>query len=112
MELIAFVRKSIDGTLKHLEIYLYEIIQYILLLSGYHVLTEAEINANNTAFQWYHKMPDVLAENELIVATKTMEFQEALRGIVTLKNIHSYRLFHFNGDTEISVLLTIAQNDL
>nr|XP_031838488.1 dynein heavy chain 7, axonemal-like [Nomia melanderi] len=79
MELIAFVRKSIDGSLKHLETDLYKIIQYILLLSDYHVLTDAEINANNTAFQWYHRMPDVLAENEVIVATKTVEFQEALR---------------------------------
>ncbi|XP_078046876.1 dynein axonemal heavy chain 7-like [Augochlora pura] len=78
-ELIAFVRKSVDGSLKQLEVNLYDILQHVLLLSDYHVLADAEVDANNTAFQWYHRFPDILAENEVLVATKTVEFQEALR---------------------------------
>ncbi|XP_076648121.1 dynein heavy chain at 36C [Halictus rubicundus] len=79
MDLIAFIRRSVDGSLKQLEADLYDIIQHILLLSDYHILTGAEIHSNNVAFQWYHKIPDILAENETMVAMKTVEFQEALR---------------------------------
>ncbi|XP_015440426.1 PREDICTED: LOW QUALITY PROTEIN: dynein heavy chain 7, axonemal [Dufourea novaeangliae] len=79
MDLIDFVRKAVEGSLKLLEVELYDIIQHILLLSNYYVLTDAEVNANNMAFQWYHRIPDILIENQNIVATKTVEFQEALR---------------------------------
>lgn len=70
-----------DVSLKNLEKRLYEIIEHILLLSDYRVLTDAEINVNNVAFQWYHKMPEILEENEVIVANKTIEFQDALKGV-------------------------------
>ncbi|XP_053982409.1 dynein axonemal heavy chain 7 [Hylaeus volcanicus] len=79
MDLISFVKRAIDGSLKDLEQRLYEIIEHILLLSDYRVLAESEINVTNTAFQWYHRIPQVLDENEVIVANKTIEFQEALR---------------------------------
>nr|XP_033343017.1 dynein heavy chain 7, axonemal [Megalopta genalis] len=68
-----------DGSLKQLEVDLYDILQHVLVLSDYHVLADTEIDANNVAFQWYHRFPDILAENEVLVATKTVEFQEALR---------------------------------
>ncbi|XP_043259913.1 dynein axonemal heavy chain 7 isoform X2 [Colletes gigas] len=79
MDLISFVRRAVDGSLKDLEHQLYTIIEHILLLSDYYIFTDTEINVTNTAFQWYHRIPQVLEEYEVIVANKTIEFQEALR---------------------------------
>lgn len=72
---------AIEVSLKNLENQLSDIMEHILMLSNYRLLTDTEINVNNEAFQWYHKIPQVLAENETIVANKTIEFQEALRGV-------------------------------
>ncbi|KOX76420.1 Dynein heavy chain 7, axonemal [Melipona quadrifasciata] len=79
MELKSFIKITREVTLKTLEQNLYQIIEHILLLSDYRLLSDIEIITNNEAFQWYHKVPDILEENESIVAIKTLEFQQALR---------------------------------
>ncbi|KAF7398391.1 hypothetical protein HZH66_006288 [Vespula vulgaris] len=79
MELIAYVRKIEDITLTNLEDELQTVMDHILLLSNYHLLTNEEINRNNTAFQWYHKIPEILEDNRLMVEIKMREFQDALK---------------------------------
>nr|XP_012148645.1 PREDICTED: dynein heavy chain 7, axonemal [Megachile rotundata] len=79
MELKDFIRVAIEVSLKNLEIRLYDIVEHIIMLSNYRLLTDHEIKINNEAFQWYHKVPHILAENETIVANKTIEFQDALK---------------------------------
>ncbi|CAK9814603.1 Dynein axonemal heavy chain 7 [Anthophora plagiata] len=79
MDLKGFMKTVIEVSLKNLEQNLYEILVHILLLSDYRYLTEVEIRTNNVAFQWYHKVTQILEENEVIVANQTIEFQEALK---------------------------------
>lgn len=81
MELKSFIKITREVTLKTLEQTLYQIIEHILLLSDYRLLSDIEIITTNEAFQWYHKVPDILEENESIVAIKTLEFQQGLRGL-------------------------------
>ncbi|XP_015178312.1 PREDICTED: dynein heavy chain 7, axonemal, partial [Polistes dominula] len=80
MELIAYVRKVDDVTLANVENKLHIIMNYILLLTDYWLLTNEEIIRNNTAFQWYHKIPDILDESRLMLEDKMKEFQDALKG--------------------------------
>ncbi|KAK2587842.1 hypothetical protein KPH14_003939 [Odynerus spinipes] len=79
MELIAFVKKTEDVTLKNLESKLQIIMNHVLLLSNYYLLVEDEINKNTEAFQWFHKIPDVLDDNRTIVDNKMQEFQDSLK---------------------------------
>ncbi|KAG6798201.1 Dynein heavy chain 7, axonemal [Apis mellifera caucasica] len=74
-----FIKMILEVTLKNLEDKLREIIEHILILSNYHCITDYEIYTNNITFQWYHKIPHILEENESIVGYKTLEFQQALR---------------------------------
>lgn len=80
-----FIKMILEVTLKNLEDKLREIIDHILILSNYHCITDNEIYINNITFQWYHKIPQILEENESIVGHKTLEFQQALRGVLDLK---------------------------
>lgn len=80
MELIKFVRTSSDVTLKSLELRLLDVIEHVAFLSDYWLLTQSEIANNDVAFQWYHRMPQVLEDNRMIIESKTHEFQEALKG--------------------------------
>lgn len=77
-----FIKMILEVTLKKLEDKLREIIEHILILSNYHCITDNEIYINNITFQWYHKIPQILEENESIVGYKTLEFQQALRGVL------------------------------
>ncbi|XP_014203995.1 dynein heavy chain 7, axonemal [Copidosoma floridanum] len=79
MDLIDYIKKVEDLVLKKLEAKLYEIVENVIFLSDYWLLTDEEIGNNNTAFHWYHKMPEVLDRNAVIVENKTEEFQELLR---------------------------------
>lgn len=80
MELIKFVRTSSDVTLKSLELRLLDVIEHIVFLSDYWLLTENEISNNSTAFQLYHRMPQIFEDNRLVVESKTQEYQDALKG--------------------------------
>lgn len=80
MELIKFVRTTRDVTLKSLELRLLDVIQHIAFLSDYWLLTESEISNNSEAFQWYHRMSQILEDNRVIIENKTQEFQNALKG--------------------------------
>ena len=82
MELINFVRITSDVTLKSLKLRLLEVIEYIVLLSDYWLLTESEISNNSTVFQWYHRMPQILEDNRMIIENKTQEYQNALKGSI------------------------------
>lgn len=84
MELIAYVRKIEDITLTNLEDKLQTIMDHILLLSNYYLLTNEEINRNNIAFQWYHKIPEILEDNRSMVESKIKEFQDALKGALLI----------------------------
>ncbi|XP_067216276.1 dynein axonemal heavy chain 7 [Linepithema humile] len=79
MKLIKFVQTTSDVTLKSLELRLLDVIEHIAFLSDYWLLTEGEISNNSTAFQWYHRMPQILEDNRLIIENKTQEYQDALR---------------------------------
>lgn len=81
MELIKFARTISDVTMRSLELRLMDTIVYVVFLSDYWLLTESEIGINNRAFQLYHRMPQVFEENRDIIESKTLEFQEALRGL-------------------------------
>lgn len=80
MKLIKFVQTTSDVTLKSLELRLLDVIEHIAFLSDYWLLTESEISNNSTAFQWYHRMPQILDDSRLIIENKTQEYQDALRG--------------------------------
>lgn len=86
-----FIKMILEVTLKNLEDKLREIIEHILILSNYHSITDNEIYINNITFQWYHKIPHILEENESIVGYKTLEFQQALRGVLDLKRFEKKR---------------------
>ena len=80
MDLIDYMKKVEDFSLKKLEKQLREVLSSITFLSDYWLLSDEEIKINNTAFQWYHKMPEILENNRIIVENKTQEFQDALKG--------------------------------
>lgn len=92
MKLIKFVQTTSDVSLKSLELRLLDIIDHIAFLSDYWLLTENEISNNNTAFQWYHKMLQILEDSRMIIENKTREYQEALRGRThrNFQNNHNY----------------------
>ncbi|XP_015609892.1 dynein heavy chain 7, axonemal isoform X2 [Cephus cinctus] len=79
MELIEFMRNAEEITLKELENVLLHVLENIVFLSDYWLSTDAEIRVNNNAFQWYHRMPQILEDHRLIVENKTQDFQEALK---------------------------------
>lgn len=79
MELVDFIKKTEDVSLKNLENSLNEIIENVMFLSDYWLLSEAEISSNNNAFTWYHKIPKILEANRKIIETKTEEFQASLK---------------------------------
>lgn len=66
-------------SLKSLEINLHEIIEHVTLLSDYWLLTPMEIKINNSAFQWYHKLPKIIEEHRQIIAEKMQQFQQILK---------------------------------
>lgn len=82
MELAKFAQTITDVTMKSLELRLMDTIVHIVFLSNYWLLTDSEISVNSRAFQLYHRMPEVFRENRVIIETKTLEFQEALRGLL------------------------------
>lgn len=80
MELIDYMKNVEQFSLKNIGTKLREILESVVFLSDYWVLTEEEIDANNVVFQWYHKMPEILENNKVLIENKTQEFQEALKG--------------------------------
>ncbi|XP_051171696.1 dynein axonemal heavy chain 7-like, partial [Leptopilina boulardi] len=78
MKLRAFVEKAETEMVKNLENRLKEVMENILFLSDYTLLTPVEIKTNNFAFQWYHKMPSIFEEHRNIIDSKTGEYQDAL----------------------------------
>lgn len=96
MELVKFARTISDVTMKSLELRLTDTIEHVVFLSDYWLLTESEISVNSRAFQLYHRMPQVFEDNRVIIETKTLEFQEALRGLLA----NSWTYFPFGIDTQ------------
>ena len=84
MELIDYMKKVEDVKLKDLETNLREILDNIVFLSDYWLLTDEEIVSNNSAFQWYHKMPEILENCKIMIENKTKDFQDALKGIIVI----------------------------
>ncbi|XP_050461697.1 dynein axonemal heavy chain 7-like [Cataglyphis hispanica] len=79
MELIKFIQITRDVTVKKLELKLLNVMEHILFLSDYRLFSQSEIKNNSMAFQWYHKMPQILEDNRVIIEKKTLEFQNALK---------------------------------
>lgn len=75
------MKKVEEFSLKQLESSLQDIIEIVEFLSDYWLLTEEEIETNNNAFQWYHKIPQILEDNRIIIENKTQDFQDALKSI-------------------------------
>lgn len=80
MEMIDYMKKVEDYSLKKLENKLREILGSIIFLSDYWLMTEDEISDNNSVFQWYHRMPEILENSKITIENKTQEFQDALKG--------------------------------
>lgn len=80
MELIDYMKNVEQFSLKSIGTKLREILESVIFLSDCWLLTEEEIDANNLVFQWYHKMPEILENNKVIIENKTQEFQDLLRG--------------------------------
>lgn len=87
MELIDYMKKVEGFFLKQLENKLQNIIEVLGILSDYWILSEDEIRTNNIAFQWYHKIPQILEDNRIIVENKTQEFQDSLKSILVYFHI-------------------------
>ncbi|KAL6424718.1 hypothetical protein ACFW04_009996 [Cataglyphis niger] len=79
MELIKFIQITNDVTAQKLELKLLNVMEHILFLSDYWLFSQKEIENNSTAFQWYHKLPQILESNRIIMEKKTLEFQNALK---------------------------------
>ncbi|XP_011505820.1 PREDICTED: dynein heavy chain 7, axonemal [Ceratosolen solmsi marchali] len=79
MDMIDFMKNVENYTLKLLEEQLYDVLENIVFLSNYWLLTNDEIRNNNTAFQWYYKMSEIVEKNKLFIEKKTQEFQESLK---------------------------------
>ncbi|KAJ8668953.1 hypothetical protein QAD02_000212 [Eretmocerus hayati] len=79
MELTEFVKKAETKMLQNLSSRLREVVDYILLISDYVPLDSLEVKTNNSAFQWFHRMPSIFEEHLQIVASKTGEYQNALK---------------------------------
>jgi len=92
MELMTYVRTTSDVTLKRLELSLMDVIDHIALLSDYWLFSKNEIENNNVAFQWYHKIPKIFDKNQLLIDAKTLEFQNALKGRRSVSDVKSVRL--------------------
>ena len=80
MELISYMKNVEDFSLKLLENKLQDIIEIVEFLSDYWLFTEDEMRTNNISFQWYHKIPQIMEDNRIIIQNKTQEFQDALKG--------------------------------
>ncbi|XP_046587391.1 dynein axonemal heavy chain 7-like [Neodiprion lecontei] len=78
MQLIKFVKKAETELVFLLEERLREVLQYIIFLTDYSLLTPVEIKSVNAAFHWCYRMPSVFEEHREIVAQKTIEYQEVL----------------------------------
>ncbi|XP_012251165.2 dynein axonemal heavy chain 7-like isoform X2 [Athalia rosae] len=78
IQLISFVKKAESEMVVLLEEKLKKVLQYIIFLSDYSLLTPVEIKTVNAAFHWCYRMPSVFNEHRDIVAQKTIEYQEIL----------------------------------
>lgn len=87
MDLVDFMRRAEDSSLKDLENRLREVLESIGFLSDYWLLADTEISVNNTAFHWYHRIPKILEDSRQIVEAKTQEFQETLKGHTKSRNV-------------------------
>lgn len=59
---------------------------HILWLMDNIIYSPLDIKNNSNTFQWYLKMPSVFEEHRLIIADKTIEYQERLK-----KRIEAFR---------------------
>lgn len=80
MEMIDYMKIAEEVTLKKQIIKLRDTLNSLLFLSDYWILTEQEMAMNNSAFQWYHRMPEIVENSKIMIENKTQEFQDALRG--------------------------------
>lgn len=78
-ELINFSNITQQVTLFDLKDKLRHILDYVNFLSEYFPMKEENIELNNTLFNWYHMMPQVLDDNQLLIENKTQEFQNLLK---------------------------------
>lgn len=74
------MRRAEEVTIVQVEAKLRDIIDYIIFLSDYWILTTEEIQNNNKTFQWYNKMPSIFEDHKTMVEQKIVEFQESLKG--------------------------------
>lgn len=80
MDLMEFMKTAELYSLPKLDSKLIEIIRTVIFLSDFRLISEEEIEMNNSVFQWYHRMPKILDNNKIMMENKLQEFQEVLKG--------------------------------
>lgn len=80
VELKEFMKRAEQVTIVEVESKLRDILEYILFLSDYWLLSSSEIQNNNRTFQWYNKMPQIFEDYKSMVDLKIVELQDALKG--------------------------------
>ncbi|XP_053995911.1 dynein axonemal heavy chain 7-like isoform X3 [Hylaeus anthracinus] len=95
MQLKEFIRVTETETGFRLENRLKEVIKYLVFLSDYSALSPVELKTNNFAFQWYHKLPEVLEQHRDIIASKSGEYQKSLRKRIEqfVRELETYRKY-------------------
>lgn len=79
MALIEYVKHIETVVIFEMEDRLREVMNYILFLSDYIILTPIEIRQNSQTFLWYSRMAQVFEDNRQIVKLKTVEYQKNLK---------------------------------
>ena len=79
MDLKLFVQKAENETVLDLEKRLMQARYRLEFLLDHCTFSPGEIRSNNQTFSWYDRLPQIFEEHKLIVADKTVQFQDALK---------------------------------
>lgn len=86
MSLKAYVINTEENVVPDMEQRLRVNMGHILWLMDHTLYSPLQIKNNSNTFQWYLKLPSIFEEHRLIIADKTIEYQELLK-----KRIEAFR---------------------
>ncbi|KAM7353017.1 dynein heavy chain at 36C isoform 1-T1 [Cochliomyia hominivorax] len=86
MNLKAYVINTEENVVPEMEQRLRVNMGHILWLMDHTLYSPLQIKNNSNTFQWYLKLPSIFEEHRLIIADKTIEYQELLK-----KRIEAFR---------------------
>ncbi|XP_049866243.1 dynein axonemal heavy chain 7-like [Pectinophora gossypiella] len=79
MDLIAYCKKVEDTLFSEMEDKLRDAMKYICFLGDYTIFSPQELKANNQAYHWYSRLPNVIEECKATIDIKNVEYQELLK---------------------------------